>query len=123
MLDVLVDGSSAGAVTSYTFTDLSADHTISASFTVAPPPAPVLSSPANGATGISVDPTLTWNASSGAASYGLQVATDAGFTNLVVNQTTITATVYAVTGLLNNTQYYWRVNTTNAGGTGAWSDV
>jgi photosystem II stability/assembly factor-like uncharacterized protein len=32
--DVLVDGSSVGAVTSYTFTNVTADHTISASFTI-----------------------------------------------------------------------------------------
>src|ERR1051326_8688896 len=40
------------------------------------PDAPVLSSPANGATGTSVAPTLTWNASAGANSYRVQVATD-----------------------------------------------
>ncbi|RYY84765.1 MAG: T9SS type A sorting domain-containing protein, partial [Chitinophagaceae bacterium] len=34
--DVLVDGSSVGPVTAYTFNDLSANHTISASFTVQP---------------------------------------------------------------------------------------
>ncbi|MBN2098202.1 MAG: hypothetical protein JW753_01250 [Dehalococcoidia bacterium] len=32
--DVLVDGSSVGAVTSYTFTNVTADHTISASFAI-----------------------------------------------------------------------------------------
>ena len=34
VLDVLVDGSSVGAVTSYTFTNVTADHTISASFEI-----------------------------------------------------------------------------------------
>jgi subtilisin family serine protease len=34
VVDVLVDGVSVGAVTSYTFTNIQADHTISASFTV-----------------------------------------------------------------------------------------
>ncbi len=34
VLDVLVDGSSVGAVTSYTFTNVAADHTIDASFEV-----------------------------------------------------------------------------------------
>ena len=32
--DVLVDGASVGAVTSYTFTNVTANHTISASFAV-----------------------------------------------------------------------------------------
>jgi hypothetical protein len=36
VLDVLVDGSSAGALTSYTFNNVTAAHTISASFLVAP---------------------------------------------------------------------------------------
>ena len=35
--DVLVDGSSVGAVSSYTFTDVTTNHTISASFTAAGP--------------------------------------------------------------------------------------
>ena len=36
--DVLVDGSSVGAVSSYTFTNVTQDHTISATFSVAPGP-------------------------------------------------------------------------------------
>ena len=36
--DVLVDGSSVGAVTSYTFRAVTAPHTIAASFAAAPPP-------------------------------------------------------------------------------------
>jgi hypothetical protein len=39
--DVLVDGGSVGAVSSYTFTNVTANHTISASF-AAPPPATVV---------------------------------------------------------------------------------
>ena len=34
VVDVLVDGSSVGAVTSYTFTNVTADHTIAASFAI-----------------------------------------------------------------------------------------
>jgi len=37
--DVLVDGSSVGAVTSYTFTDVTADHTVSATFAINGEPA------------------------------------------------------------------------------------
>lgn len=35
----------------------------------APPPAPALASPANGATDVSITPTLSWNASNGAGAY------------------------------------------------------
>ena len=34
MADVLVDGVSVGAVTSYTFTNVTANHTIAASFAI-----------------------------------------------------------------------------------------
>ena len=43
------------------------------------PAAPTLSSPTNGATGVSTSPTLTWNTSSGATSYRLQVSTSSAF--------------------------------------------
>jgi len=88
---------------------------------VAAPSAPTLSSPSNGATGVSTSPTVSWNASTGATSYQLQVSTSSSFTTTVVNQSGIATTSYAVSGLANNTIYYWRVNATNAGGTSAYS--
>jgi hypothetical protein len=96
-------------------------YVLSSLSAVAPPSAPTLSSPSNGATSVSITPTLSWNASSGATSYQLQVSTNSSFSTTVVNQTGITTTSYAVSGLANNTTYYWRVNATNAGGTSAWS--
>jgi aqualysin 1 len=88
-----------------------------------PPAAPVLISPPDGATGVSVSPTLSWNASSGATSYKLQVSTDSGFGTLVVNQTGITGTSTAVSGLAASTLYYWRVLASNSGGDSPWSTV
>ncbi len=88
-----------------------------------PPAAPVLSSPANGATSVAIPTTLSWSAATGAMSYGVQVATDAGFTSLVMNLTGLTSTSTTLTGLATSTTYYWRVNATNAGVTSAWSDV
>jgi hypothetical protein len=88
---------------------------------VATPSAPILALPADGATNISAAPTLTWNASTGATSYGLQVSKDSSFSTIVIDKSTITSTSYAMTGLANNTTYYWRVNATNSGGTSAWS--
>lgn len=88
-----------------------------------PPAAPILISPADGATGVSTSPTLTWNASSGATSYEAQLATDPGFTNLVIDRTGLTGTSTTVTGLAPSTLYYWRVNASNAGGTSPWSTV
>ncbi len=88
-----------------------------------PPAAPALSSPAAGATGVAIPAALSWSASSGAASYQVQVATDSGFASLVYNQSGITATLTSVSGLSASTLYYWRVNATNAYGTSAWSSV
>ena len=87
--------------------------------------APTLISPANGSAGQPLIPSLTWNVVSGALNYAVQVASDVSFTNLVVDQTGIIDLQYAVTTgtLLHNTQYYWRVNATNANGTGGWSEV
>lgn len=86
-----------------------------------PPAAPVLVSPSNGSTGASTSLTLSWNSSSGATSYGVQVSTDTSFSTAIVNQTGITTTSYAVSGLANNTTYYWHVNATGVGGTSNWS--
>ena len=48
------------------------------------PGTPTLSLPPNGASGISLSPTLAWNAGSGATSYCLQVATASNFLSGIV---------------------------------------
>ena len=82
--------------------------------TTGPPPtipaAPVLSSPADASTGISTSPTLSWQSSAGADSYGVQVSTVPDFSTTVYSQAGITSTSTVVTGLAGNTTYYWRVN-------------
>jgi len=83
--------------------------------------APVQVSPANGATGIPTTTVLRWNRSVAAAAYRLQVASDTLFGSPVVNDSTLTDTLRTVSGLANNTQYFWRVNARNGGGTGPWS--
>jgi hypothetical protein len=89
----------------------------------APPSAPVLASPLNAAVNQPATLTLTWNASSGAATYRCQVATDSLFTGLVVNDSTLTTTSRQVANLSGNIKYYWRVNASNVGGTSAYSSV
>ena len=81
------------------------------------PAAPTLATPADGAAGVSTNPALSWNSVVGATSYTLQVSTASDFPTFVVNQSGITATSFPVTGLSSNTQYFWRVSATNAGGT------
>ncbi len=54
-------------------------------------------------------------------SYHVQVATDAGFTALVVDESGLTETHHTLDTLQASATYYWRVRTTNAGGTSDWS--
>ncbi|MCE1189353.1 MAG: T9SS type A sorting domain-containing protein [Ignavibacteria bacterium] len=87
------------------------------------PDAPVLSTPANNATGQTTSLALNWNASAGATSYRVQVSTASDFSTTIVNDSTLTGTSKQVTGLANNTKYYWRVNAKNSYGTSTWSSV
>jgi subtilisin family serine protease len=87
------------------------------------PAPPVLSSPANGATGVTLPVALSWNASFGATSYRVQVSTSSAFTTTVYDHAGISSTSVSVSGLAPSTLYYWRVNATNAAGTSNWSTV
>src|SRR5437867_2978126 len=88
---------------------------------VASPPPPVLASPANNAASQPTSLTLSWNASSGATSYHVQVSTSSTFTTLEVDDAGLSSTSDPVSGLANNTTYYWRVSASNPGGTSAYS--
>jgi hypothetical protein len=118
---VLVDGSTVGAVTSYTFTNVTANHTISATFIIDAPVAPVLVAPVDVANNISTSPTLSWNASTGAATYHLQVSLFVGFGSTVFDNSAGAGLSQQITGLTGLTTYYWHVNATNGGGTSAYS--
>jgi hypothetical protein len=87
------------------------------------PQPPLLASPANSATEVGVSPTLFWNASGGANSYQAQVSTSSAFSTTIFNQSGITGTSASLSGLANNTTYYWRVRAANAAGNSAWSSV
>ncbi len=91
---------------------------------LATPDVPVLTAPADGATGVAVMPVLTWNAVPGVVTYKVQIATDAGFASIVLDSNiTGVATLTPAAPLAASTGHYWRVNTTNSGGTSAWSTV
>ncbi|OGU27792.1 MAG: hypothetical protein A2X66_07410 [Ignavibacteria bacterium GWA2_54_16] len=85
------------------------------------PSIPTLVSPSNGASGVSMSPTLTWNSDSGAASYTLQVSTSATFATNIIDQTGLAGASFTASGLATNTVYYWRVNAANPAGTSGWS--
>jgi hypothetical protein len=82
--------------------------------------APVLVSPANGATGQSLTPTLKWNTVSGASSYDLYF----GPTSSPGLLGTVTTTAVTVNGLVRNTTYYWKIvakGTSGASTSAVWS--
>jgi subtilisin-like proprotein convertase family protein len=86
------------------------------------PNSTTLSSPANGATGVSATGNLTWAAVTGPGiTYQVEIATDAGFTNIVDNASNIPTNSYSSPALLSATTYYWRVKATNACGASAFS--
>lgn len=85
------------------------------------PSTPLLSSPDDGATGVARQPEFTWQASSQAATYGLQVATDSGFSNIVYARTVTTNSHQIEIELATDTQYYWRVMAGNGCGDTAYS--
>lgn len=91
-------------------------------FTTIPtaPGAPTLVSPADNATDVPVSGSLTWSAVSGAESYRVHLASNPSFSSMLVN-TSLSGLSRFYGPLQHNTVYYWRVNATNAGGTGDWS--
>jgi hypothetical protein len=71
--------------------------------------------PISGTIDVSLIPTLTWNAVSGATGYDVYFDTVTPPTTLVLEDTTATSYTI-VTPLLENTTYYWQIVSQNAGG-------
>ncbi|MFT0713646.1 reprolysin-like metallopeptidase [Flagellimonas lutimaris] len=78
-----------------------------------------LFSPANGEGGVSLDAELIWEENPLYFSYDIEVATDAGFVN-IVESASLPLTNYLVTGLNPETEYFWRVRPNNGCGSGTF---
>jgi hypothetical protein len=97
-----------------------ASRTVSLTVNPAPPAAPSLVSPANGAT-VSQPVTFDWSDVAGAASYTIQIDNSSGFTAPLTLTQSVTVSQVAVTGLPAQ-QLFWRVRAVNSAGTnGAFS--
>ena len=89
---------------------------------IAPPAQVSLSLPSDDASGVVLQPTLSWSSSARSTEYDVQVSTD-GFSSYVVNATT-TDTSYSIGSALEyGTTYSWRVRGSNTTGDGDWSTV
>ncbi len=90
---------------------------------VPPPLPPVLITPANNSSNVSLTPGLDWQNSSNAAFYRVNIATDLNFNNIVFDKDSIVLSSYSIpSNVLNiNTLYFWRVNAKNLGGISNWS--
>ncbi len=79
----------------------------------------VLLSPANGEGGVSLGTELNWEEDPLYSSYDVEVATDAGFVD-IVESANIPFTNYRATNLEPETEYFWRVRPNNGCGTGTF---
>lgn len=85
---------------------------------------PALVTPIPGAVNVFTTPQFDWNTVVDAETYTIQVATDAGFSNIVASASNLTATNYGIQTALNSlTTYYWRVQALNACGGATWSSI
>jgi hypothetical protein len=85
------------------------------------PAAPALSSPADGAAGVALRPTLQWNAAAQGVTYLVELDDDPGFGS-PIHAVTQTGTSFAVpSDLESSSVYYWRVRSNNLCGPGSFS--
>lgn len=119
--DVLVDGVSVGAVTSYQFTDIAADHTISASFVLdtTPPATPTLVSPTSWKK-IDSSYSLDWSDVSDPAGVTYQVRLYNSSWSVISEISGLTASEFPVAsfGSLPDATYYWKARAVDGVGNG-----
>ncbi len=90
----------------------------------ATPSASTLVAPTNGALNLPTRPVFEWLDAAQAGTYHLQVATDAGFANLALDQTGIDQTTFTPDAdLQSSAEFFWRVQAENGCGPGSWSET
>lgn len=88
----------------------------------AAPAVPAPASPANAAANLPVNVPFDWDAAAGAASYHIQVSTDADFDPLAANDSGLTVTERNIGPLQNGVTYRWRVRAKAGLLVSAWSE-
>ena len=92
-------------------------------FTIkARPLPPALTAPRDNARSASGRVKLTWQASTEAVAYRVQIAADASFVNPVVDEKALSGLTFSPASLLKPAAYFWRAASVNAkGNIGPWS--
>ena len=85
------------------------------------PAIPVLSLPANNATVQNAQLVLTWNRVDSATDYSFEVGKDSLFSSLAFFQYGQSGTSATITGLANNTTYYWHAAAADNGHSSLWA--
>src|SRR5690606_31667761 len=99
----------------------SASDTVELNVFTAVPGAVTLVAPANGASNVVLVPEFEWTAATQSSTYELEVADDAGFSNVVYSATVAGTSHVAASALDPETEYFWRVTPQNACGAGSAS--
>jgi len=87
------------------------------------PEATSLVSPANGSTGIELEPILKWSRVETAESYQLEIALDTNFTSILSTYDDINVVEFKTDELSDESKLFWRVRAYNNGGFSDWSDI
>ncbi|MBI5727960.1 MAG: fibronectin type III domain-containing protein, partial [Ignavibacteriales bacterium] len=99
-------------VKAFSAADSSTDYSAIFDFRT-PVEVPTLSTPLNNSYAVSTSPSLVWASVAGADSYHVQIATTNTFASLV-SDGYAAGLSYAVSGLANGTEYFWRVKAIGA---------
>src|ERR1041385_3911906 len=84
-------------------------------------PAQVLLSPLDKSSDLPLNETLIWRSSQCASSYHLQVSVDSIFNHFIINDSTLSDTVYQLNGLQYNGDFFWRIGVRSSNGETFWS--
>ncbi|MFP4369369.1 MAG: FG-GAP-like repeat-containing protein [Candidatus Kapaibacterium sp.] len=88
------------------------------------PDEPLLTIPANNATGVKSRPQFHWEDVPGAVSYHIQISGNEAFTNIFKEAEQVSINRYQLIQKLEaGSTYYWRVRGNNAVGSGDWSEI
>ena len=89
----------------------------------APPEFPGLQEPLDGELDVDLLPLFAWQPVPDALEYRVQIAADAEFTQMVVDEVLATDNFLPDAPLESNSDHYWRVQGINDCGSGQWSEI